>query len=60
MSWITPATLMNAQQRRGRDARLVDMRSLVFDEEFEHATARDAGRHVRRTGQPHERLNHIR
>ncbi|MCY2959481.1 MAG: DUF1800 domain-containing protein [Planctomycetota bacterium] len=39
MSWITTSTLMNRSNVTGAMLGLVDMRSLVFDEEFEHDDA---------------------
>lgn len=59
MSWITTSTLMNRSNVTGAMLGLVDMRSLVFDEEFERDDAMD-GMSKRDRASRTNGLNHIR
>jgi len=62
MSWITTATLMNRSNVSGAMLGLVDMRSLVFDEEFEREdpAAMQGGASKRDRASRTNGLNHIR
>jgi len=62
MAWITTSTLMNRSNVTGAMLGLVDMGSLVFDEEFEEggAMAMDGGRPKRDRASRTNGLNHIR
>ncbi len=62
MSWITTATLMNRSNVLGAMLGLVDMRSLVFDEEFERddPDAMQGGTSKRDRASRTNGLNHIR